>query len=432
MAKAPVPCSHCGTSGATFICSRCRHTSYCSAACQRDAWSVHKRACHTPFLLSDTRQECEDAASSPDPSTLLAMDTHAICALLESAASTDSLGKFNPVCKALVRQTKGAPAAYWLHALRAFRLFLGGSVRSAPIASGAYAALNGVLIAILGLKLPFVGEPSVHVGMLRHFIRDGVVAHGAISCLMLELGHASDAVRAAFPTSGALELLAEAAQRHIHQAEPQPDVAHFAFLMVTQSRVPLDVLNKELARVGFLQIALQALALRGKSSLGLTCRASAVVHNILKWQPDQLGVASEAKIVPIIIATFPDALRQPVSKPSLWGESARHLTRLLCLLLDSPGDVGLEAQEDVAAAVARMLAAIVEVPRTSDLIPVVAEMIECIGKLCKLSLASCGLCTFAQPLLRCGILPALGRAVVKYGMGALMAQTLSRFVGADS
>jgi len=150
------------------------------------------------------------------------------------------------MCKALVPLTGLAlvpltglePVAYWLRVLHAFRLFLGGPVRSAPITAAAYTALNGLLIAILTLKLPFVGEPHVHIGILQHFIRDGIVAHCAISSLMIEVRNAPDAMREAFPASGALELLAEAAQRQIRLAEPQPDVALVTFVLVTQCGAP--------------------------------------------------------------------------------------------------------------------------------------------------------------------------------------------------
>ena len=38
-------CQKTGTAGTLMVCSRCKTSRYCSAACQKDAWSSHKRDC---------------------------------------------------------------------------------------------------------------------------------------------------------------------------------------------------------------------------------------------------------------------------------------------------------------------------------------------------------------------------------------------------
>ena len=46
MADSAESCAHCGNQGAGFKrCSRCKHASYCGAACQNADWKRHKKTC---------------------------------------------------------------------------------------------------------------------------------------------------------------------------------------------------------------------------------------------------------------------------------------------------------------------------------------------------------------------------------------------------
>ena len=54
----------CARPGASFLCSRCLAASYCGAACQRAAWSVHKAACRE---AAAARAAAAAAASGPLP-----------------------------------------------------------------------------------------------------------------------------------------------------------------------------------------------------------------------------------------------------------------------------------------------------------------------------------------------------------------------------
>ena len=38
-------CFHCGSSGAAFLCSRCRTRRFCSPGCQQSAWKEHRKEC---------------------------------------------------------------------------------------------------------------------------------------------------------------------------------------------------------------------------------------------------------------------------------------------------------------------------------------------------------------------------------------------------
>ncbi|KAJ1483782.1 hypothetical protein T484DRAFT_1949274 [Baffinella frigidus] len=60
-------CAHCGVQGVTLKhCTRCMHTWYCGAECQKAAWKGHKETCAPPLPLKDVLEKVEAATATGD------------------------------------------------------------------------------------------------------------------------------------------------------------------------------------------------------------------------------------------------------------------------------------------------------------------------------------------------------------------------------
>ena len=67
-------CASCNTTEKLKQCSRCKTVPYCSPACQRAHWQIHKPSCHFKVVSPPPNQTTSNDALSalrtmPDPST---------------------------------------------------------------------------------------------------------------------------------------------------------------------------------------------------------------------------------------------------------------------------------------------------------------------------------------------------------------------------
>lgn len=210
---------------------------------------------------------------------LNALSATEIAAELQRAACGDSLGRFLPLCTALSMSNSRRTAVIAEGVLT----FLDASQSLSPAIASYACSLLQTLKAndMASFNATLLRSLKPIVGLLRSQMGDAVVLESITLLLtgLVSVG-AHEHAYSTLAGSGAFPLLVEAARRHM--AVTKPDVVSLALNVAMNSCCRDVAIKVAVEQHGFLDIALEAIVLRGPSSLLLTSAAAALICNVME------------------------------------------------------------------------------------------------------------------------------------------------------